>query len=74
MTWSPIATAPKDGTPIVAIGICVHRPAVICACITRWSCDRVHGPEDGWYFVAPGWSDAFVPTHWLPLPDSGEGE
>jgi hypothetical protein len=68
--WQPIETAPKDGTEIVAVGRLKsdERYQIRRACITRWSNGGPPVYAEGWSFVAPGISDLFVPTHWMPLP------
>lgn len=84
MTWQPIATAPKDGTPVQ-----LWRPP---AAVGRWSC-RIHAKwhafEDGGVWVWPSegyyniedtdWIDTgeFFETvdeftHWMPLPPPPE--
>jgi hypothetical protein len=58
MTWQPIATAPKDGTPILLFA--PHKSVV------QGSWNR------GDAFNMPHWSTPsnwFEPTHWMPLPD-----
>jgi hypothetical protein len=69
--WSPIETAPKDGTAVL-----VFEPA-------RFGCDfygychfeRYSDGSEGWIggsFVSVpkgSWSAFLQPTHWQPLPD-----
>ena len=66
-TWQPIATAPKDGTPILLY--CEHKSMV------EGSWNR------GGAMHMPHWSTPtpwFEPTHWRPRPDpplaEGAGE
>lgn len=58
--WQPIATAPKDFTPILTAG------AEGWIQIARWHCDDGNPGEEGW------WSEGeavLEPTHWMPLPE-----
>jgi len=60
--WQDIATAPKDGTFILAFGngVAIHN----CHYIAEWS------EGDGWIC---SYSDVDVtPSHWLPLPTPPE--
>ncbi|WP_367079153.1 DUF551 domain-containing protein [Luteitalea sp.] len=66
MTWQPIETAPKDGTPVL-----VYFPE-IGVWEVRWSTDVF---DDGFWCVSDnkfedrplrGWIEN--PTHWMPLP------
>lgn len=67
--WRPIETAPKDGTPIVALGYPCHFRHHLFACITFWANERQPPAHiDGWFFSSPGYADAFDPIAWLPLP------
>jgi hypothetical protein len=64
MTWQPIETAPKDGTPIL-----ITRETVFLSeegwHIVRW--------EEDWWTVHDGKFDHALrgpdPTHWMPLPE-----
>lgn len=65
--WRDIATAPKDGTEIVAWDrsdriICHWHKSPSCAggWVTHW--ETVSGYDVGWNTVHP--------THWLPLPSA----
>jgi hypothetical protein len=56
--WQPIATAPKNGDHILAIGIGDRVPS-----ICHW--------WDGTMLNPPGWrvgAALVYPTHWMPLP------
>jgi len=73
--WQPIGTAPKDGTKIVLLGALrnddgPNHPHRLRACVSAWISDHSKSPAwiEGWYFTAPGFSGAFDPTHWQPLP------
>jgi hypothetical protein len=56
MSWQPIETAPKDGTPILLWTYWEHYA------VGAWD-------GTGWYDGQYSWSDA---THWMPLPASPE--
>lgn len=55
MTWQPIATAPKDGTRVLAVNVKYGNVRV------SWF-DR---PHETW----AAFSLISEPTHWMPLPD-----
>lgn len=57
--WQPIATAPKDGTPILA-SVAGHED------IGAVQVARVKPQWSGWHSI-PG-DYHFRPTHWMPLP------
>lgn len=61
--WRPIATAPKDGTPI--LGWWVDECMIVdwCVFVKRWR--STHDGED---MFEP------EPTHWMPLPDPPKDE
>jgi hypothetical protein len=70
--WQTIETAPKDGTFIVLLGRLPSDTSEyrVRATVTRW---WEYAPDNpafvrGWSFMAPGYADAFIPTHWTPLP------
>ena len=56
--WRPIATAPKDGTPV--LGWWFNECMIVdwCVVVERWG--STHDGED--MFLPE-------PTHWMPLPD-----
>lgn len=62
--WQPIATAPKDGTRILAFGIRDSGPIYE---VTWW-----RRAEDSKGYI--GWGEFnmqyWPPTHWMPLPDA----
>lgn len=73
--WTPIESAPKDGTFILAV-VYGFTPAV-----AQWTTD--FRPEGGFEFLEPGmfaeeshWeamlevADPWKPTHWMPLPSA----
>jgi hypothetical protein len=61
MSWQPIATAPRDGTPILA----VDANGQIAVVASKWLKNRQHFTH--WY--APIYDEAVMnPTHWMPLP------
>ena len=71
MTWQPIDTAPKDGTPILGwdgehIAICYWYQYKLQSLFRS---RRVSG---GWYLSTTGGmqedSGSWLPTHWQPLP------
>jgi len=59
MIWRPIATAPKDGTPI--LGWWFNECMIVdwCVVLERWW-GSTHDGED---MFKP------EPTHWMPLPE-----
>jgi hypothetical protein len=70
-TWQDIATAPRDGTPFLALW--PYHKDWQSAFETRWDAgeDWTGGDAPGWY--AHGWGhilDGYSPTHWMPLPAS----
>lgn len=84
MTWQPIETAPKDGTPIVLgkANWLVFPKArwLMCdgdeASFFAWVFDDEYSPclvpnEDGGNIL--GWAEDIengcMPTHWMPLPE-----
>lgn len=73
MSWQPISTAPRDGTPVL-----IYMPDAVEPCISlaMWS----HCPEDplgdAWYEY---WGDSngpidAEPSHWMPLPKPPSAE
>lgn len=60
--WQPIATAPKDGTPIIAYQpggkYCNGHEYPACVGLSHWYGDGWEGPYNPRDF----------PTHWMPLP------
>ena len=64
-TWQPIATAPKDGRPIL---IGCSRTASI-----RWAVWSDGFWRDGQKKVGGRISGVPSPTHWQPLPPPPEG-
>ena len=75
LTWRPIATAPRDGTPFFAytkLGLAPRQPFVATACDVGFFHRGVDEPEDGGGFMSR--SGAAI-THWLPIfasPDQEE--
>lgn len=65
MNWMPIETAPKDGTPIIALRLCPE-PHVEGM---YWA--DLHGVGGGmWFWTYDG--DAPTknpPTYWIPIPE-----
>ncbi len=71
--WQPIATAPKDGTEILAITASGRYT------IVHWYTHYFEGKVDP--YREPNWVDAATfqggafhyphPTHWMPLPPRG---
>lgn len=69
--WPPIETAPKDGTPIVLFGTLWNDPAQRPRACVSWYCLRCEDSPAhalGWFFSAPGYTNGFNPSHWMPLP------
>lgn len=69
--WQPIATAPRDGTPVLAWEDGV-------AYVTEWQ----ESFRDGFGDTHTGWVEPDVgelgpypchPSHWMPLPDPPTG-
>lgn len=62
--WQPMATAPKDGTPILAFSPDDDFRDVTGMDVIWWE-----AVEECWFF---GMSDEYEPmnsaTHWMPLP------
>ena len=56
--WRPIATAPKDGTPVLGWWGTECMIVDWCVVLERWG--STHDGED---MFEP------EPTHWMPLPD-----
>ncbi len=68
MGWEPIETAPKDGTPILALW---PYWATQSAFETVWVADESEGDAPGWW--AKNWGhilDGEEPVAWMPLPDA----
>jgi hypothetical protein len=70
--WQPIATAPKDGTPIL-IYVPDHgwtQPILMAS----WSSDERHPQHNCWeIWCGSGRYSGDIkpehPTHWMPLPE-----
>jgi hypothetical protein len=63
--WQPIATAPKDGTPIilaVAGGDYYPRSAWWSAWANNWVVRENDAQTEATYLTT-------APTHWMPLPE-----
>jgi hypothetical protein len=68
--WRPIATAPKDGTPILVYGpeSADFMPKMV-TCAARYS--ESHASDGRIPWIAEGTEESLFhchPTHWLPLP------
>lgn len=69
MSWQPIKTAPRDGTPIL---VCDARTGSMRWAV--WAARDIIGPpfplnwRDG-TIEARGEIVGVVPTHWMPLPE-----
>ncbi len=74
MDWRPIETAPKDGTPIIAIKVGIHpstgEPFTPAAVQIDGDEVRILGDSD-----EDACSDIFDwgLTHWMPLPPAPKG-
>lgn len=77
MTWQPIETAPKDGTPILLVGTDGDRS------ICWWQRPNPHGWASAIKDHPGGWADDTLDdagfldeyrvfTHWQPLPPPPE--
>lgn len=58
MEWRPIETAPKDGTPIIALW----------AQKDSKHAESVYWSDGAWIWEQDGDSPAQDPTHWVPKP------
>ncbi len=61
MEWQDIATAPTDGTEVIAAAIYTvkGRPRV-------WNVYLASRDSDGWVTTRGGCAE---PTHWVPVPE-----
>lgn len=78
--WRDIASAPKDGTPILAIGpVPVDGDVEVRetywhfygeGSIAKAAFDRGEGSSGNWRWAEPAhnWAQEWKPTHWMPLP------
>ena len=71
MTWQPIKTAPRDGTPVLIWSPDASAHGISLAQFIEFEGD----PDDGGW--QDFWSDTSViidaePTHWMPLPEPPE--
>lgn len=60
MKWQPIETAPKDGAEIVG-----YDSATKTIHAAHFSHRGWYDPDMHYYSETP----AFIPTHWVPLPE-----
>jgi len=76
MRWQPIATAPRDGTLILACGAgyddCVDCVSHNHPQTVRWEVFHPNAPGKGVWRDKNGHKQAHV-THWIPLPGSPLG-
>ena len=76
--WMPIATAPRDGTPIWAWSAEYGQRETRMEKYGRGSpgfaeWERGDGPlNSGWRWCEPihNWASTWTPTHWTPLPEA----
>lgn len=62
-SWQPIATAPKDGS-----GVLAYHPEWDCPHYIQWY-ESHRGGFHWFYYADKEWvDDDDPPTHWLPLP------
>jgi len=63
--WQPIETAPKDGTRILAYGVCGYEDVAGIATVKwhrgSWVCDPNEATEYDY--------EECKITHWMPLPE-----
>jgi hypothetical protein len=62
--WSPIETAPKDGTQILAYARGFAGQKFYG--VAEWALNgpgKIQPHQEGWF-----WAFAIRPTHWVPLP------
>lgn len=64
--WQPIATAPQDGTWILAQSSGWILPELVQWCERSYSADGQPLEAGYWQSMEDG---PFYPTHWMPLPD-----
>ena len=79
MTWQPIETAPKDGSPVVASNLnCQWEPFIV-----SWRdgpCPSFPKPDEaGWYgeFQDCHYEHdcgPYKPTHWVKMPEPPHAE
>lgn len=71
--WFPIETAPKDGTEILVMHVCIETQIVHNA---FWIEDEDDEKETGWWSYEHSevsrikLDDWLTPTHWMPLPSA----
>jgi len=72
MEWQPIATAPKDGTPVLIY--CPGSGGRWKVCEAWWAFEyeggrgfwsTPHGPAGRGYMILPE-----AATHWMPMPEA----
>lgn len=69
--WLPIETAPKEGTEILVMHVCIETQIVHNA---FWIEDEDDKKETGWWSYEHSevsrikLDDWLTPTHWMPLP------
>lgn len=66
--WQPIASAPKDGTEILAFAVCDGKPVID---VTWW---RQEKDKKGFVRWGEFNSTYWPATHWMPLPPAPEAQ
>ena len=74
VTWQPIDTAPKDGTPVVILDRSPHygnEPKGTGYLVARFRKPRLGdwNYPDGRWEAMYGPCSAHSPSHWMPLPE-----
>lgn len=64
--WQPIDTAPKDGSDVLAWGPRWKQPDYIHFRNGGW-CEWVGLDTGEWEPIT--FSESFLPTHWMPIPE-----
>ncbi|WP_370194405.1 MULTISPECIES: DUF551 domain-containing protein [Aurantimonas] len=66
--WHPIKTAPKDGTPFLAYRH-DHYGRFGNMQVTYWR----QAEDEAGYIGLGEFNEAWMPTHWMPLPAAPRG-
>lgn len=70
MNWQPIETAPKDGTPILAVFYEPSLPELYSPCTIVWASYHPNSKgKECWRTSAICGNKMERVTHWMPLPE-----